>query len=145
MEKLLKQAQELNESLTQKIAEYKAAIAEANNTSASNRVYKDRLDALKADIEAREEAIKGTESVQEALAQVKKERAELSEAAVALEAKKEALAKQIAAHNSKAIELKRDQDLIQQGNDLLKKGREELEKEKKSYKDDILAKLKAVK
>lgn len=145
MEQLLNKAKELNAALQQELADAKLATAAANNTAAANRVFKAELTEQKADIEAREAAIKDIENAQGILAQVAKERTALSEAGVVFEQQKADFGKKVAAHNEKALVLKRDQDLMVNDRALLRKQQDELKEKAANYKDEILAKLKAVK
>lgn len=143
MEKLLKQAQELNAALQAELKSLKVATAEANNTAANARAFKVKLEGELKEIELREAAIVEIESVQAMLNEVKKERAAFVDENTAFQKDKSIFSGQVAKFNLAAQEMKRDQDLCKKDWALLKEAQDQLNEDRKNYRDEILNNLKA--
>ena len=149
MEKLLKQAQELVASLQEAKSEVvRNKDMLENELSKANKLMNE-LAQKKADLDAKEASLNGLAAPHIALEEAKKIQAENKEALDAINTAHKAFIKDRAEFNSKVakekVEFDVQKDVLAKELETLKADRKQLAEKEKTYKDDILNNLKAVK
>lgn len=141
LETIINEAQELNRHLQIAIKDTRDAKAEANNTAASNRKFKESLDSFAKELEEREKAVKDIENAVDLFNQAKSAKAEADLQSAKISQEWEELKVAKAKH---ASECQAERNDIEQKRELYNRGAEE-NKITKEKLDEKLKKLKELK
>ena len=142
LEQELELAQNLTAQLKGKIADVEGREASATAKEEENDRLNTSLKQSSDDLHERETAIANIESAQAVLHEARKERSGLDDQAKSLASREAEFAGKQSKHKELVQVLARDNQLIQDGNDLLKKREAELTEKEANYKDAVLEKLK---
>jgi len=149
MEKLVKQMGELVASLQEAKAEVEKEKSLLATEVTKTHKLSDELIKKKGELEAREQKVAEQEKPLQILEEAKKIQAENKETLAAIESAQKAFAKERAEFNTKVAkdraELGAAQQLFAKEMEVFKADRKQLIEKEKTYKDDVLNKLKAVK